>query len=114
MTFREGDQAMVILCQCEEIVNNNTLARLSWNLYNFFQMFQETYNTYVEYTCVNGSQFDTNKDGKGDTIAVQIRCLWNKTWSPWPVLPPCVITHCVNPFPIPANSNLIVREFFSI
>ncbi len=77
-------------------------------------MFQETYNTYVEYTCVNGSQFDTNKDGKGDTIAVQIRCLWNKTWSPWPVLPPCVITHCVNPFPIPANSNLIVREFFSI
>jgi hypothetical protein len=71
-------------------------------------LFQNTYNTWVEYRCVNGSQFDTNKDGKGDTILLQTRCLWNKTWSPWPVLPPCYITHCVNPFPIPNDTSLMV------
>ena len=31
---------------------------------------------------------------------------WRKAWSPWPTLPPCVITHCVDPFPIPEDSDL--------
>ena len=71
-------------------------------------IFQDTYNTYVEYLCVKGSQFDTNKDKLGDAISIRNRCLWNKTWNPWPILPPCYITHCVSPFPIPDNSSLAV------
>ena len=34
------------------------------------------------------------------------RCLWNKAWSPYPELPPCVITHCVEPFKIPEETSL--------
>ena len=77
-------------------------------LNRFSTFFQDTYNTFVEYKCVNGSQFDTNNDKVGDAISIQIRCLWNKNWSPWPVLPSCYITHCVNPFPIPNDTSIVV------
>ena len=68
---------------------------------------QETYDTNITYFCQDGSQFDTNYDGVGDSISVTIRCLWNKTWSPYhQQLPPCIITHCVEPFKIPDETNL--------
>lgn len=68
---------------------------------------QETYDTTVRYYCQNGSQFDTNNDQIGDSIFIDIRCQWNKQWAPFSSLPPCLITHCVEPFPIPEESNLI-------
>ena len=68
--------------------------------------FKETYGTKVSYQCVKGSQFDTNGDGKGNSLSIVTECMWNKTWTPWSVLPKCVITHCVDPFQIPSNTSL--------
>ena len=67
---------------------------------------QETYNTYVKYRCQDGSQFDTDADGVGDSVEVTIRCLWKKTWHPYPTIPPCIVTHCVEPFKIPDYTDL--------
>ena len=68
---------------------------------------QETYNTSVFYSCENGSQFDINNDGIGDEVTVTIRCHWNKEWYPYHLeLPPCIVTHCVEPFKIPEETNL--------
>ena len=67
---------------------------------------QDYYATNILYGCVNGSQFDTNHDMIGDSITVEITCQWRKAWSPWPVLPPCIITHCVDPHPIPDHTEL--------
>ena len=61
----------------------------------------DSYATNIEYGCVDGSQFDTTDDSVGDSLTVEITCEWRKKWSPWPSLPPCIITHCVQPFPIP-------------
>ena len=66
----------------------------------------DSYNSYVSYRCLNGSEFDTDGDGAGDTIEISISCRWNKTWDPWPILPPCYITDCIDPFPIPADTFL--------
>jgi len=66
----------------------------------------DTYLTQVKYYCVNGSQFDTNGDLAGDSESITTECMWNKTWSPWSVLPQCFITHCVDPFDIPLNTSL--------
>ena len=68
--------------------------------------FKESYGTKVSYQCVKGSQFDTNRDGKGDSLSIETECMWNKAWTPWSTLPKCVITHCVNPFKIPLNTSL--------
>ena len=68
--------------------------------------YDDTYDNYVRYACVNGSQFDTDDDGDGDNITVQTRCQWNKIWAPFAKLPQCKITHCVQPFPIPEDSFL--------
>ena len=68
----------------------------------------DTYNTNVRYRCINGSQFDTNGEGAGVSAHVDITCLWNKIWSPWPVLPACIISHCVDPYEIPENTSLEV------
>ena len=35
------------------------------------------------------------------------RCLWNKAWWPYPALPPCKITHCVETFTVPPHTNLV-------
>ena len=76
---------------------------------------QETYGTLVRYQCQHGSQFDTNDDGVGDSVFIDIRCQWDKlwapqpltnSWSPRPSLPPCIVTHCVEPFNIPAETSL--------
>ena len=67
---------------------------------------QETYNTTVEYSCADGSMFDLDNDGKGDVTKIRTTCLWNKNWSPYSELPPCVVTHCVRPFDIPSDSYL--------
>ena len=67
---------------------------------------EETYNTSVMYQCPDGSQFDTNDDGVGDSVTVTIRCLWNKAWHPYPTIPPCIVTHCVEPFNIPDSTDL--------
>ena len=64
------------------------------------------YQTEVEYGCVNGSQFDTDGDGYGDAYRIVNKCLWNQTWSPYPDLPECKITHCVDPFDIPLHTIL--------
>ena len=68
--------------------------------------YYDYYDTDVEYGCVNGSQFDTNNDGYGDAYRIVNKCLWNKTWSPYPQLPKCKITHCVDPFDIPLDTML--------
>ena len=70
------------------------------------QELDESYNTMVVYHCQDGSQFDTDGDGYGDSVNITIRCLWSKVWSPHPSLPPCKITHCVEPFKIPEETNL--------
>ena len=68
---------------------------------------QETYDTQVTYTCPDGSKFDLNDDGVGDSTSLTLRCQWNKQWAPYhSSLPPCVVTHCVEPFLIPAETNL--------
>ena len=67
---------------------------------------QETYNTNITYSCQDGSQFDTDGDGAGDSLSVTIRCQWNKQWAPHTSLPPCYVTHCVEPFNIPEETNL--------
>ena len=67
---------------------------------------QMTYDTGVLYHCEDGSQFDTDNDGLGDSVTVEIRCQWNKVWFPYLELPPCIITHCVEPFKIPDETNL--------
>ena len=67
---------------------------------------QDSYDTNIRYGCVDGSQFDTNKDLVGDSITLDIVCQWRKEWSPWPELPACIITHCVDPFPIPDHTEL--------
>ena len=33
-------------------------------------------------------------------------CLWSKVWDPFPSLPPCVITHCVDPPDLPPQFSL--------
>ena len=50
--------------------------------------------------------FDINGDGVGDNPSLNIRCLWNKAWSPYLEIPACVVTHCVEPFQIPEETNL--------
>ena len=67
---------------------------------------EDNYDTYVAYCCVNGSEFDTNANGAGDSVEIQISCRWNKAWDPWPVLPPCYITDCVDPFSVPEDTFL--------
>ena len=67
----------------------------------------DTYNTTVEYTCANGSQFDTDGDGQGNSGAIQSRCQWDKTWSQQNPLPPCFVTHCIVPFSIPNDTFLM-------
>ena len=62
--------------------------------------------TFITYRCVNGSEFDTTGDSYGDSFDITISCRWNKVWAPWPVLPPCYITDCVEPFPIPGDTLL--------
>ena len=69
------------------------------------QDLQDTYDTWVEYRCANGSQFDTNNDNVGDAVFLRSRCQWDKTWS-LPALPPCYVTHCVLPFPLPTDTYL--------
>ena len=64
-----------------------------------------TYNTTVEYKCAEGSQFDTDSDGVGDTVALTARCRWDKQWSP-PSLPDCRVTDCTEPPSIPADTYL--------
>ena len=68
---------------------------------------QETYDTFVTYTCPPGSKFDVDDDGVGDDESVTLRCEWNKQWAPYhSALPACVVTHCVDTFNIPPDTNL--------
>ena len=67
---------------------------------------QDTYDTWVEYKCADGSQFDTDSTPEGLAISLRTRCQWNKEWAPYSSLPPCVVTHCVQPFVIPEDSFL--------
>ena len=75
----------------------------------------ESWATVVRYQCQHGRQFDTDGDGAGDSVSVDIRCQWDKlwvpqpftsAWSPSPSLPPCIVTHCVEPFNIPPETSL--------
>ena len=66
----------------------------------------DTYNTTVEYSCTNGSQFDTNGDGQGNSATIQSRCQWDKSWSQQNPLPPCYVTHCIAPFLVPNDTFL--------
>ena len=74
----------------------------------------DTYNTWVEYRCARGSQFDTDGAGGGDSVTVKTRCQWTKAWSPVvpggdsppAALPPCLVTHCTAPYAIPTDTFL--------
>ena len=66
------------------------------------------YRATIAYRCFNGSKFDTSGNGLGDTLEIAISCRWNKLWDPWPVLPPCYITDCVDPYPVPEDTFLEV------
>ena len=46
------------------------------------EQYEDSYGTEVVYRCVNGSQFDTDADGVGDTLTITLSCLWSKSWSP--------------------------------
>ena len=65
----------------------------------------------MRYRCTDGSQFDTDGDGAGDRVSLDIRCQWDEVWTPWVPLPPCVITHCISPPDRPEDTNL--RELTS-
>ena len=67
---------------------------------------RDTYSTTVEYKCAQGSQFDQDGDGLGETISMTSRCRWDKAWSPPAPLPNCQITHCTKPFQIPFDTYL--------
>ena len=62
----------------------------------------------VQYQCTNGSMFDTDGDGEGETDLLNSTCKWRKSWEPWgpttQPLPPCRITHCIWPPAIPPTS----------
>ena len=75
----------------------------------------DRYDSRVMYQCQHGSQFDTDGDGLGDRVSIDIRCQWDKQWAPhpfptdrtpYPDLPPCIVTHCVEPFKIPEETSL--------
>ena len=68
----------------------------------------------MQYFCKDGSQFDTDLIEGGDAVSVEIRCQWNKVWFPYTTLPQCKITHCINPFPIPSDSNLQVMNLSGV
>ena len=67
---------------------------------------QDTYNTWVEYKCADGSQFDTDSTPEGLALSLRTRCQWDKQWAPYSSLPSCVVTHCIQPFVIPEDSFL--------
>lgn len=67
---------------------------------------RDTYDTRVEYSCAEGSQFDVAGDGEGDTPTLQKRCRWDKTWTPPATLPSCHVTHCIHPYNIPFDTYL--------
>jgi hypothetical protein len=68
---------------------------------------RDTYNTSVEYACAKGSKFDTDGSGSGDTLTLSNRCQWDKVWSPYnTTLPPCLVTHCIEPFSLPYDTFL--------
>ena len=67
---------------------------------------QDTYNTTVKYFCANGSKFDTNSSTAGEALSLGTRCQWDKQWAPYSSLPPCKVTHCIEPFNIPEDSFL--------
>ena len=66
----------------------------------------DKYDTHITYKCAQGSMFDTNNNDVGNSVNVTINCEWRKVWNPWPKLPKCVITHCIDPLPMPEDSNL--------
>ena len=65
---------------------------------------EHQYLTKVAYRCTQGSQFDTDSDGVGDTLELQTTCKWMGVWEPWASLPPCLITHCIWPPEVPTSS----------
>ena len=57
------------------------------------------YETKIKYSCKSGSQF---KNNDGYFMNRFIECHWKKVWDPLP-LPPCEITHCLEPHsPLPS------------
>ena len=72
------------------LVVNTTMFEESWG--------ENSYNSSVTYTCINGSLFDVDGDEVGETQFITLECLWSKTWSPWAdndTMPACVVTHCI-------------------
>ena len=70
---------------------------------------RDVYDTWVQYECAVGSQFDAapeGGDGKGDAISLKKRCRWDKSWTPAATLPACYVTHCIHPYPIPFDTYL--------
>ena len=59
----------------EVISIRKILLRLIIYIINILKNIQlDAYNTRVQYRCKDGSQFDTDGDGEGDTPMVEIRC----------------------------------------
>ena len=76
----------------------------------------DSYTNKVQYECKKGSQFDTNKDGKGDTLQFELQCRWNKLWTEQvdgdevTAVPVCRVTHCVDPIIRPDNGDRNLLE----
>ena len=66
----------------------------------------QPYTTSLHYACINGSQFDTDLNSRGDTPALSSSCQWRGAWHPWSLLPPCLVTHCTAP-PLPPPDHLL-------
>ena len=97
-----------VWAQCSHIVDCGQPPHKTQNGIRTWQgsEFKDNYGTQVEYSCENGSQFDTDNDGFGDSLQLTVSCLWSKVWSPWSNLPPCVVTHCIFLLPVPSDSFL--------
>ena len=64
----------------------------------------QPYLTQLVYSCTNGSQYDTDSSGAGDTPGLVSSCQWRGAWHPWTSMPSCIITHCTSP-PLPPSHH---------
>ena len=61
----------------------------------------------MEYFCARGSQFLIENTSTPIYVPkLTNKCLWRRSWSPHPSLPPCHITHCPDLPSIPTTTNL--------
>ena len=73
----------MVMVSGQEYMINGTDAVLVNGSYDHLVDASFEYLSNVSVTCIDGSMFDVDDDGEGDTHNITLECLWNKTWSPW-------------------------------